>query len=111
MGKPRVYLNSSCKNSAVDAEIRQLLCEKGFEGYSPCQRSAREESDFEIFRRNIAQISKADLMVVVLKDCGKDTTAELGIAYGLWACPPLALILTRNLKTLWSTMPWISLLS
>ena len=44
----------------------------------------------EIFKQNVELIKKADVFVAVLKNYGKDLTAEVGMAYG-WGIPSLGI--------------------
>lgn len=80
---PRVYLNSSRKNAVINADLGALLTKLGFSVFAPCMMTDQKAALDQIFARNLHEIKQSDLMVVVLAEYGKDTAAEVGIAYGL----------------------------
>src|SRR2546427_615934 len=77
-----VYLNSSRRNAELNRQIEMILTEAGHRVLSPCTMTPQDSPLHVIFERNIALIRSADVMLVVLKQYGKDTAAEVGIAFG-----------------------------
>jgi len=79
----RVFISSSLKNKELNKKIAEVLEEHGFEVYLP-QRDTPQSNDIEtVFRANVEGIKKADVVVAVLINYGRDLGFEVGFAYGL----------------------------
>ncbi|MBU5537004.1 MAG: nucleoside 2-deoxyribosyltransferase [Candidatus Aenigmatarchaeota archaeon] len=78
---PKLY--SSRRNADVNDEIESLLTASGFEVLRPSKLTPQNAAPALIFKSNIELIRQADVMVAVLRGYGKDTAAEVGIAYGM----------------------------
>jgi nucleoside 2-deoxyribosyltransferase len=79
----RVFISSSLKNRQLNKRISEVLEEHGFEVYLP-QRDTPQSNDIEtVFRANIEGIKKADVVVAILINYGRDLGFEVGSAYVL----------------------------
>jgi nucleoside 2-deoxyribosyltransferase len=83
MGNPAIYINSSKKNRNINDKIISQLKRLKFKVLYPLKLTNQRQEKLRIFRSNLRLIKRADLMVVVLRGYGKDTAAEVGIAFGL----------------------------
>lgn len=78
-----IYLCAPIKLGELNHQLIKQIENLGFKVLCAMIDTAQNLSPEEIFARNVDLIKQSDLLVVVLKDYGKDLTAEVGLAYGL----------------------------
>ncbi|NQV12777.1 MAG: nucleoside 2-deoxyribosyltransferase [Parcubacteria group bacterium] len=78
-----IYLCAPIKLGELNHQLIKKIEKAGFKVLCAMVDTAQDLSYKEIFARNVDLIKQSDLLVVVLKDYGKDLTAEVGMAYGL----------------------------
>lgn len=76
-----IYLCTPHKLGQLNFELIDRIKNLGFEVLCAATHTDQQMSFEKIFERNIELIQKADILVAVLKDYGKDLTAEVGMAY------------------------------
>ncbi|MBI2600907.1 nucleoside 2-deoxyribosyltransferase [Candidatus Daviesbacteria bacterium] len=81
-----VYLCAPNKLGDLILKLIKRIEAQGFKVLSPFIHTNQHATNEEIFKRNIEMIKNADIFVVVLKEYGKDLTAEVGMAYA-WGKP------------------------
>lgn len=62
----------------------------GFEVLCAVIHNPQDAPKDQIFQINVDLIKKADIFIAVLKDYGKDLTAEVGMAYA-WKIPSIGI--------------------
>lgn len=77
----KIYLCTPHKLGALNFELIARIKSQGFEVFSATTHTPQDTSKEEIFKRNVELIRDADIFIAVLKDYGKDLTAEVGMAY------------------------------
>lgn len=83
----RVYVAAPNRLAALTRTIMDRIDRLGdFEAVSASTHTDQTLSPRAIFDRNVELIRGANLFVAVLKDYGKDLTAEVGMAYMLRRC-------------------------
>ncbi len=91
----KVYLCTPHKLGVLNYELINRIKKLGFEVLCAVTHTPQNVSREEIFRMNAQLIKQADLFVAVLKDYGKDLTAEVGMAYG-WGIPLIGIDYTAQ---------------
>ena len=91
----KVYLCTPHKLGALNHEFINRIEKLGFEVLSAVTHTPPNFPPTKIFKLNVHLMKQADLFVVVLKDYGKDLTAEVGMAYG-WGIPLIGIDYTAQ---------------
>lgn len=73
-------------NHALISRIKKM----GFNVLCAVTHTSQETRPNQVFKSNIKLIKKSDVFVAVLKDYGKDLTAEVGMAYA-WKKPTIGI--------------------
>jgi len=85
-----VFLCSPVKLGELNLQLIERIRKSRFD-VSCAMLDTRQDLPYEdIFLRNIGLIKKSDIFVAVLKDYGKDLTAEVGIVYA-WGIPSIGI--------------------
>jgi len=79
----KIYLCTPHKLGDLNFELIKRIKKLGFEVLCAATDTPQNLPFEEIFDLNVDLIKKADVFVAVLKDYGKDLTAEVGMAYVL----------------------------
>ena len=85
-----VFLCTPHKLSDLNAQLVERIKSQGFNVLSAATHSPQNVPPEKIFRTNVDLIKKAEIFIAVLKDYGKDLTAEVGMAYA-WNKPRIGL--------------------
>ncbi len=85
-----VFLCTPHKLGDLNFKIIDRIKKLGFNVLCAATHSPQNVSQKDIFGRNIELIKKSDIFVAVLKDYGKDLTAEVGMAYA-WKMPTIGI--------------------
>ncbi|MDO8551221.1 MAG: hypothetical protein Q7S03_00870 [bacterium] len=91
----KVYLCTPHKLGNLNHDLIKRIQDLGFEVLCAVTHSPQNVPYPEIFQRNVDLIKKADIFIAVLKDYGKDLTAEVGMAYG-WRIPSIGIDYNAN---------------
>ena len=78
-----IYLCTPFKLGKLNHQLIKQIGSLGFNVISAITDTPQDTSHEQIFQRNVDLIKKCDIFVAVLKDYGKDLTAEVGMAYSL----------------------------
>lgn len=78
-----IFLCTPHKLGALNHQLIKRIKDLGFRVTCAVTHTPQDIPYPKMFKRNIELIKKANIFVAVLKDYGKDLTAETGIAYGL----------------------------
>ncbi|MBU1177592.1 nucleoside 2-deoxyribosyltransferase [Patescibacteria group bacterium] len=78
-----IYLCTPIKLGELNHQLINRIENLDFKVLCAMTDTAQDLSFEKIFTRNVDLIKQSDLLVVVLKDYGKDLTAEVGMAYSL----------------------------
>ena len=81
-----VFLCTPHKLGDLNHQLIDRIRKVGFEVLCAATHSPQDVPHKEMFATNVALIKRADIFVAVLKDYGKDLTAEVGMAYA-WKIP------------------------
>jgi nucleoside 2-deoxyribosyltransferase len=90
-----VFLCTPCKLGNLNLELIERIKKMGFKVSCAMTDTPQKMSYEKIFENNINLIKSADIFVAVLKDYGKDLTAEVGMAFA-WGVPTLGLDYNAN---------------
>ena len=82
----KIYLCTPHKLGELNHELINRIQALGFEVLCAVTHTPQNVSLDKIFMINVNLIKQADIFVAVLKDYGKDLTAEIGMAYA-WNKP------------------------
>lgn len=85
-----VFLCTPHKLGDLNHELINRIKNLGFEVLSAVTHSPQDVPYEEMFKTNVELIKKADIFIAVLKDYGKDLTAEVGMAYA-WNKPSIGI--------------------
>jgi len=85
-----VFLCTPHKLGDLNYELIERIEDAGFEVLSAVTHSPQDAPLDEMFERNVELIKKSDIFVAVLKNYGKDLTAEVGMAYA-WGMPSIGI--------------------
>lgn len=92
-----VFLCTPHKLGELNFELIKRIKTLGFEVLCAVTHSPQNVSHDQMFETNVGLIKKADIFVAVLKDYGKDLTAEVGMAYA-WDMQRIGIDYTANEK-------------
>ncbi|MFA6005710.1 MAG: hypothetical protein WC775_04465 [Patescibacteria group bacterium] len=92
-----VFLCTPHKLGELNFELINRIKALGFEVLCAVTHSPQNVSHDKMFETNVGLIRKADIFVAVLKDYGKDLTAEVGMAYA-WNMPRIGVNYTADEK-------------
>lgn len=85
-----VFLCTPHKLGDLNNQLIDRIKKLGFEVLCAVTHSPQDVPHKEMFAKNIELIKKSDIFVAVLKDYGKDLTAEVGMAYA-WKMPSIGI--------------------
>lgn len=85
-----IFLCTPHKLGNLNLELIDRIKKLGFEVLCAATHSPQDVSKDQIFTNNINLIKRADVFIAVLKDYGKDLTAEVGMAYA-WNMPRIGI--------------------
>lgn len=89
----KVFLATPIKLDKLNHDIAKRLENIGFKVLSAHRHTMhlqKPEKFEELFEENVKMIKKSDIFVAVLKDYGKDLTAEVGMVYA-WKKPAIGI--------------------
>jgi len=86
----KVFLCTPHKLGALNHELIDRIKKLGFDVLCAVTHSPQHAPFDEMFKTNVNLIKESDIFVAVLKDYGKDLTAEVGMAYG-WNIPRIGI--------------------
>lgn len=90
-----VFLCAPHKLVEINRDLIKRIKNLGFEVLCAATHSPQNVPFNEMFQTNVALIKKADVFVAVLKDYGKDLTAEVGMVYA-WGIPSIGIDYNAN---------------
>lgn len=90
-----VFLCTPHKIGSLNQDLIKRIKDLGFDVLSAVTHSPQNVSPDKMFHTNVSLIKKADIFVAVLKDYGKDLTAEVGMAYA-WNIPSIGIDYNAN---------------
>ena len=76
-----VYLSTPLKLGRLNMELITRIEKLGFHVFCAVRDSPNDVPYAQMFQNNVVLIQRSDLFIAVLKDYGKDLTAEVGMAY------------------------------
>lgn len=85
-----VFLCTPHKLGELNFSLIERIKSQGFEVLCAVTHSPQDAPKDEMFKTNVDLIKRSDVFVAVLKDYGKDLTAEVGMAYA-WKMPTLGI--------------------
>lgn len=85
-----IFLCTPHKLGKLNFELIKRIEKIGFKVLCAATHSPQNVSYDKIFKTNILLIKKSDIFVAVLKNYGKDLTAEVGMAYA-WKMPVIGI--------------------
>ncbi|HLD56781.1 MAG TPA: nucleoside 2-deoxyribosyltransferase [archaeon] len=85
-----VFLCTPHKLGSLNYDLIERIKKLGFNVLCAVTHSPQNVSFDEMFKTNINLIKSADIFVAVLKDYGKDLTAEVGMAFA-WEKPTIGI--------------------
>lgn len=85
-----VFLCTPHKLGELNFQLIERIKKLGFNVLCAATHTPQDLDFEQIFRMNVDLIKKADIFIAVLKDYGKDLTAEVGMAYG-WGIPRIGI--------------------
>src|SRR4030042_2342922 len=88
--KKTVFLCTPHKLGDLNYELIKRIESLGFNVLCAVTHSPKNVPYNERFKKNVELIRKADIFIAVLKDYGKDLTAEVGMAYA-WDMPRIGI--------------------
>jgi len=83
MNSPLVYISSSLRNTELNREVAEVLERAGYRVYLPQRDAPVTDTSAEVFTSNIKALRRADVIVAILVNYGRDLAFELGFAYAL----------------------------
>lgn len=86
----KVFLCTPHKLGKLNNELIDRIKSVGFEVICAVTHSPQDVPFDQMFETNIELIKQSDIFVAVLKDYGKDLTAEVGMAYA-WNIPRIGI--------------------
>ena len=86
----KVFLCTPHKLGQLNHELIERISKLGFDVLCAVTHSPQDIPFEEMFENNINLIKQADIFVAVLKDYGKDLTAEVGMAFA-WNMPSIGI--------------------
>jgi len=78
-----VYVSSSLRNKELNREVADVLEHSGYSVYLPQRDAPATGSSADVFASNIEALRRADVVVAVLVNYGRDLAFELGFAHAL----------------------------
>lgn len=88
--KKTVFLCTPHKLGKLNLELIERIKAVGFNVLCAMTDSPQDVMYDEMFQTNVGLIKRVDIFVAVLKDYGKDLTAEVGMAYA-WGIPSIGI--------------------
>lgn len=85
-----VFLCTPHKLGDLNLELIDRIEKKGFRVLSAVKNSPQDAPYVKMFQRNVELIKQSDIFCAVLKQYGKDLTAEVGMAYA-WRMPTIGI--------------------
>lgn len=85
-----IFLCTPHKLGNLNYELIERIKKLGFDVLCAAIHTPQHLAFEEIFKRNVDLIKQADIFIAVLKDYGKDLTAEVGMAYA-WGMPTIGI--------------------
>lgn len=85
-----VFLCTPHKLGDLNHQLIKRIKILGFNVLCAVTHSSQKVSFEQMFETNVDLIRKSDIFVAVLKDYGKDLTAEVGMAYA-WEIPKIGI--------------------
>lgn len=86
----KVYLCTPRKLGNLNYELIGIIKTLGFEVLAGITHTPQDVPYQQRFISNVSLIKQADIFVAILKDYGKDLTAEVGMAYA-WGKPSIGI--------------------
>ena len=86
----KVFLCTPHKLGDLNYQLISKIKNLGFEVICAVTHSPQNVPFDQMFDNNVALIKQCDIFVAVLKDYGKDLTAEVGMAYA-WNMPRIGI--------------------
>ncbi len=90
-----VFLCTPHKLGQLNLELIDRIQALGFDVLCAVIHSPQDVLHDQMFQNNVNLIKQADIFVAVLKDYGKDLTAEVGMAYA-WGIPSIGINYTAD---------------
>jgi nucleoside 2-deoxyribosyltransferase len=84
----KVFLCTPHKLGKLNHTLIERITKQGFEVLCAVTHSPQDAPKDKMFQTNVDLIRAADIFIAVLKDYGKDLTAEVGMAYA-WKMPSI----------------------
>ena len=78
----KVYLASALKNNNLNSEINKLLERSGWDVFLPQRDNDQNAKPHVVAKQNTEEIVHADVVIVVGRGLGRDTSWEIGFAQG-----------------------------
>ena len=85
-----VFLCTPHKLGDLNDQLIACIKKLGFHVLCAVTHSPQDAPHKKMFETNVTLIKKSDIFVAVLKDYGKDLTAEVGMAYA-WKIPSIGI--------------------
>ena len=85
-----IFLCTPHKLGDLNHELIEKIKKMGFNVLCAATHSPQDIPFDQMFKTNVELIKKSDIFVAVLKDYGKDLTAEVGMAYA-WKKPTIGI--------------------
>jgi len=85
-----VFLRTPHKLGDLNNELIERIGKLGFKVLCAATHTPQNMTPEQIFKKNVELIKNSDIFVAVLKDYGKDLTAETGMAYA-WGKPSIGI--------------------
>ena len=82
----KVFLCTPHKLGDFNNRLIRRIREQGFEVLCAATHSPQDTPHDKMFKTNVNLIRQADIFIAILKDYGKDLTAEVGMAFA-WKMP------------------------
>ena len=86
----KVFLCTPHKLGELNHELIKRIEKLGFKVLCAVTHSPQDIPFDQMFKKNVKLIKEADIFIAVLKDYGKDLTAEVGMAYA-WKKPSIGI--------------------
>ncbi|MFA6098675.1 MAG: hypothetical protein WCV50_02780 [Patescibacteria group bacterium] len=86
----KVFLCTPHKLGQLNFELIDRISKIGFEVLCAATHSPQDVPYDQMFKTNVELIKQSDILVAVLKDYGKDLTAEVGMVYA-WKKPSIGI--------------------
>lgn len=85
-----VFLCTPHKLGELNNKLIERIRKLGFNVLCAATHTPQNAEPEEIFKKNVELIKNSDVFVAVLKDYGKDLTAEVGMAFA-WEKPTIGI--------------------